>query len=342
MQNLDVVVAWVDGSDTALQRKHRKYQTEAHASDAVSDTRFACSHEIYYNIASILKYAAFCRHIFIVTDQQRPAFLQEFVDQGLCSKDKIRLVDHREIFAGHEQHIPTFNSLTIESMLWKIPGLSEFFIYLNDDFFFNSESRVEDFFIANKIVTHGHWQSEFWLKAKLKYRQWLHRAIGKPIQPKNTISQMLGASTLGFDRFFNVHHQPYSMDREIFKEYVVNHPMVLEGQIQHRFRSVEQFNPVSLMTHLKIQRREAVLMPDIPLAYLKNSRGMSRFMQALQREDVKYGCIQSLDQLPPPMAARVQQAMQEKFNGYLPRSVLAQRRQDPFYECRRLSHQSEY
>ena len=83
MQNLDIVIAWVDGNDVELKRKRHKYLTGEDASDAVSDTRFASNDEIYYNIASILKYVPFCRHIFIVTDNQQPEFLNEFVAQGL-------------------------------------------------------------------------------------------------------------------------------------------------------------------------------------------------------------------------------------------------------------------
>lgn len=33
-----------------------------------------------------------------MTDNQRPEFIDEFAAQGLCSADKIRVVDHREIF----------------------------------------------------------------------------------------------------------------------------------------------------------------------------------------------------------------------------------------------------
>ena len=142
-QQIDIVIAWVDGNDLELKKKRHKYLTGEDASDAVSDTRFASNNEIYYNIASILKYVPFCRNIFVVTDNQRPEFIDEFTAQGLCTADKIRVVDHREIFRGYEQHLPTFNTRSIESMLWNIEGLSDYFIYLNDDFFFNSTAQPE-------------------------------------------------------------------------------------------------------------------------------------------------------------------------------------------------------
>ena len=82
MQNIDIVIAWVDGNDLELKKKRHKYLTGEDASDAVSATRFASNNEIYYNIASILKYVPFCRNIYVVADSQRPEFIDEFAAQG--------------------------------------------------------------------------------------------------------------------------------------------------------------------------------------------------------------------------------------------------------------------
>lgn len=322
MQQIDIVIAWVDGNDLELKRKRHKYLTGEDASDAVSDTRFASDNEIYYNIASILKYVPFCRNIFVVTDNQRPEFIDEFAAQGLCSADKIRVVDHREIFKGYEQHLPTFNTRSIESMLWNIEGLSDYFIYLNDDFFFNSTAQVDDFLNGESLVIYGHWQSSFVLKTKLKYRQFLQRQFGKPIQPKHMIAQMLGADILGFKKFFEIHHYPHIVDRHALKDYLLAHPPLLETQIKYKFRSVEQLNPISLMNHLKIQKQQAELKPDIELAYLKNEDSLGSFVSALTNPAIKYGCIQSLDQLNPAEAKQVSDAMQQKLAGYLPNSIL--------------------
>lgn len=322
-QQIDIVIAWVDGNDLELKKKRHKYLTGEDASDAVSDTRFASNNEIYYNIASILKYVPFCRNIFVVTDNQRPEFIDEFTAQGLCTADKIRVVDHREIFKGYEQHLPTFNTRSIESMLWNIEGLSDYFIYLNDDFFFNSTAQVEHFLNGESLVIYGHWQSSFALKTKLKYRQFLQRQFGKPIQPKHMIAQMLGADILGFKKFFEIHHYPHIVDRHALKDYLLAHPQLLETQIKYKFRSVEQLNPISLMNHITIQKQQAELKPDIELAYLKNEGSVDSFISALDNPVIKYGCIQSLDQLNPAEAKQVSEAMQQKLAGYLPNSILA-------------------
>ena len=322
MQNIDIVIAWVDGNDLELKKKRHKYLTGEDASDAVSATRFASNNEIYYNIASILKYVPFCRHIYVVADSQRPEFIDEFAAQGLCAADKIRVVDHQEIFRGFEEYLPTFNTRSIESMLWNIEGLSDYFIYLNDDFFFNAPAQVEDFLKAENLVIYGHWQNSFILKAKLKYRQLMSRQFGKPIQPKHMIAQMLGADVLGFNKFFEIHHYPHIVDRHALKEYLLEHPQLLETQIKFKFRSVEQLNPISLMNHIKIQKQQAELKPDLELAYLKNQDSLNSFIQALHNPDIKYGCIQSLDQLDSDAAKKISTAMQEKLAGYLPHSIL--------------------
>ena len=322
MQNIDIVIAWVDGNDLELKKKRHKYLTGDDASDAVSATRFASNNEIYYNIASILKYVPFCRHIYVVADSQRPEFIDEFAAQGLCTADKIRVVDHQEIFRGFEEHLPTFNTRSIESMLWNIEGLSEYFIYLNDDFFFNAPAQVEDFLKTDSLVIYGHWQNSFALKVKLKYRQLMSRQFGKPIQPKHMIAQMLGADVLGFKKFFEIHHYPHIVDRHALKDYLLEHPQLLETQIKFKFRSVEQLNPISLMNHIKIQKQQAELKPDLELAYLKNQDSLNSFIAALHNPEIKYGCIQSLDQLDSDAVQKISTAMQEKLAGYLPHSVL--------------------
>lgn len=324
MQSFDIVIAWVDGNGIELKRKRQKYLAGNDAPNAISETRFADNHEIYFNIASILKYVPFCRHILLVTDKQEPEFLREFAAQGLCAKDKIRVVDHQEIFAGYEEYLPTFNSLSIESMLWNIKGLSDYFVYLNDDFFFNSPAKIEDFFRDEKIVTHGHWKSCFPVLAKWKIRQFIENIFSRPHQSKHTVSQMLGAKILGLHHFFKIHHHPHSVDGKLLGNFLQNNIDLLKHQIQYKFRSVEQFNPVSLITHLKIKSNEAVLEPDIELAYLKNNKGVDGFLSAIAQSDIKYGCIQSMDALSNGNELKIKKAMREKFREYLPCSVLSQ------------------
>lgn len=51
-----------------------------------------------------------------------------------------------------KQYLPLFNSCAIEVNFNKIPGLSEHFVYFNDDMFINKPTKEEDFFKGGKPV----------------------------------------------------------------------------------------------------------------------------------------------------------------------------------------------
>ncbi|WP_312532971.1 Stealth CR1 domain-containing protein [Acinetobacter variabilis] len=321
-QPLDIVIAWVDGNDVELQQKRLSYigqnqvKTEA--------TRFASNNEIYYNIASILKYVPYVRHIYVVTDQQKPLWLDEFEQQGLAKKDQIKIIDHQVLFSGYRQYLPTFNSLSIEMMLWNIPDISPYFLYLNDDFFFNAPSTVEDFIIDDQVKIYGHWQSSKTLKMKFKWRDWLNKTLKKTPKAKYTIAQMLSADVVGLDRYFEIHHRPHVLVQQVLSTFFKEHPQLLIEQISPRFRSFYQLLPVGLSNHLCIQNQHAILLPDVQIAYLKNAEGIEAFKQALQQADIPYGCVQSLDQFTAQQTQQVMDALNAKFKDYLPLSLLGQ------------------
>ena len=321
-KTLDVVIAWVDGADPILKQKRERYKSgKTVASDAITATRFASDDEIYYNVASIIKYVPFCRHIYIVTDQQQPAFIDEFAKQNICSVDKIRIVDHKEIFSGYEEFLPTFNTRSIESMIWNIKELSDYFIYMNDDFFFNQPVTIDDFLDGDNLIIHGQWRKSAAVNAKLNFRKSRFKLFGTPIQPRHTVAQMLSAKIIGMDQFFEIHHYPHIVDRNILKTHLLSHPQLLTEQIKYKFRDVAQVNPITLMNHLKIQKDEAKLKLNTSINYLKNDSSVEKFIIDLEDKTIKYGCIQSLDLLEPDLQKRVSQAMKYKLGAYLPTSV---------------------
>ena len=321
MEKIDFVIAWVDGNDVKHRLKRQQFQSTNIVKGSAEETRFASNDEIYFSIASILKYVPYFGTIYIITDEQQPAHIHDFFEQGLCAPEQIKIIDHRTIFAGHEQYLPTFNSLSIETMLWNIPGLSKYFIYLNDDFFFNASSELDDFLVGDQIKVYGHWENNSLIKAKFNLRKGLNKYFGKPLQPKYTIAQMLSAELCGFNKYYEIHHRPHILDRDLLQKYFQKYPTTLAQQINHRFRSAFQFLPVGLNNHLKIREEETILCNDINIAYLKNEASVSTFLSDLNNPAVKFGCIQSLDQFDPKEAEKVSFALIAKFKNYLPLSI---------------------
>ena len=129
---IDVVYTWVDGSDPAwLERKARALAENAWITgvngQAANNSRFASRDELRYSMRALHYYAPWVRRIFLVTDDQVPAWLD-------TEHPQVTVVSHQEVF-GDTGRLPTFNSQAIESRLHRIDGLAEHFLYLNDDVF---------------------------------------------------------------------------------------------------------------------------------------------------------------------------------------------------------------
>lgn len=140
---IDLVYTWVDGNDPSWQADILQYQ------QALSDNPLATERsahaacyksrdELLYSLRSVALYAGFINRIHIVTAGQVPDWLN-------TDHPNINLVFHQDIFCDRSV-LPTFNANAIESQLQHIPGLSEHFLYLNDDVFFGRQASPGDYF----------------------------------------------------------------------------------------------------------------------------------------------------------------------------------------------------
>ena len=86
---------------------------------------------------SVDKYMPWIRTIYVVTNGQVPSWLD-------LKNPRVKIVTHEEIF-DDPVHLPTFNSNAIELHLHQIKGISDKFLYLNDDFLIGKEVSKADF-----------------------------------------------------------------------------------------------------------------------------------------------------------------------------------------------------
>lgn len=108
----------------------------------VSASRFEDNEELRYSLRSVERHAPWVRHIFIVTNGQIPSWLN-------LDNPRVSVVTHRDVFLNHS-HLPTFSSPAIETHIHRIPGLSQKFIYLNDDVMFGKDVWPDDFYTHSK------------------------------------------------------------------------------------------------------------------------------------------------------------------------------------------------
>lgn len=148
---VDIVYTWVNGDDPQWQRRKSEAQGildhESVNETAVNASRFNNRDELKYSLRSLEMYAPWVNHIFLVTDQQVPEWLN-------AEHPGITVVDHRDIFTDTSA-LPVFNSHAIESQLHHIPGLSEQYVYMNDDIVFLRPTEASLFF-------HGNGQAKFY------------------------------------------------------------------------------------------------------------------------------------------------------------------------------------
>ena len=143
--SIDVVFTWVDNTDKAWQKKYEQYKSNSRNAGlgqyATDSARFDNHNELFYSVKAVKRYLPWVRNIYIITDNQVPTWLNKV--KG------VTVIDHTEII--DLQYLPTFNSHVIEAFLYRIPNLSEDFIYFNDDVFVARELPKEHFFSANNI-----------------------------------------------------------------------------------------------------------------------------------------------------------------------------------------------
>ncbi|MEU8586874.1 stealth conserved region 3 domain-containing protein [Streptomyces sp. NPDC048664] len=143
---VDVVYTWVDDTDPAWRERRDTAKKAAGILDEASeaadsgDVRFRNRDELRFSLRSLAMYAPWVRDIYLVTDDQTPHWLD-------TTQPGIKVVSHRDIFRD-PSWLPTFNSHAIESQLHRIEGLSEHFLYFNDDVFLGRPVTPQAFFTA--------------------------------------------------------------------------------------------------------------------------------------------------------------------------------------------------
>ena len=241
---VDVVYTWVDSDDPEWQEllaRHTEMPIdEASSSDdqseepdqgkVVDTDRFLCRDELKYSLRSLLKFAPWVRHVYVLTNCKPPPWFDE-------SNERVRWVYHEEIIDA--EHLPTFSSHAIEASVHLIPGLSEHFLYFNDDLFVVKPVEKSDFFLPNGIpkirpepygMVHGELDPEHpdYINAARNVQALLKEAFGKTATKLHT-------------------HSPQSMRLSIVRACEATFPDAYRQTRSNRFRSITDISPTSFM-----------------------------------------------------------------------------------------------
>ncbi len=136
-EKIDFVITWVDGNDPRWQEDRNHYAALEHREIDNNNARFRDWDTLRYWFRGVEKFAPWVNKVFFVTYGHLPEWLN-------TNHPKLVVVKHED-FIPH-QYLPTFSSNVIEFYFNKIKGLSEKFVYFNDDTALLDYVKPERFF----------------------------------------------------------------------------------------------------------------------------------------------------------------------------------------------------
>lgn len=259
---IDFVVTWVDGSDPVWQKKKNRFLGLPDV-----DTQGMNSEKAYrewgtfkYWFRGIEKFAPWVNHVYLVTDHQIPEWLGK--------NSKLTVVDHTDFLK--KGNLPVFSANPIETNLFRIPGLSEHFVFFNDDMYLTAPVKPTDFFsndglpvynsaispivpqrfgTANFQVNDMEIVTSYFSRDEiLKNGHFLNLRQGFKLVLKTMLYQR-SKFVCGFYET----HLPYALRKSTFKEVWEKEKSILEETSKSRFREKSDVN-VWLFKYWEIAR----------------------------------------------------------------------------------------
>ena len=228
---VDAVYTWVNSEDPGWRALLAPFRELT----PLDRDRFGQSDELRYSMRSLALFAPWIRRIYIVSNCARPDWLLETA--------RVAWVDHSEIIPGDT--LPTFNSHAIETFLHRIEGLSEQFLYLNDDVMFSAIAHKEDFFsgagtsiarlnpygsILNTLSLFERGVAADWQRAAVNSAQILQKRFG--VLPTRMHC-----------------HAPFALRRDVYRQMEYEFPEAFKTTRSARFRQVTDVSFTSFFYH---------------------------------------------------------------------------------------------
>ena len=228
----DVVYLWLDPSDKLWQHS---YQSFGYMFDPA---RFISSNELELSLITASAMLQNVRNVFIVMCDTNRLFPLEFLPQSFVKK--IKVIYHSEIIDA--KYLPLFSANALESNIWKIPGLSEYFLYMNDDMFPTRpfDLKRSNVWTQNKesmLIVPSALRSEFCS------REYMHqKAFPEPhwimyVNTVNVFHERYGYCV----PFVSIAHYPYFLSKTLLNVTVQIFPEYFDQLERNRLRSYAPF-----------------------------------------------------------------------------------------------------
>lgn len=324
-EGIDFVITWVDGSDKAWREEKARYDTTSGTDD--NEERYRDWELLKYWFRGVEKYAPWVRKIHFITWGHLPAWLN-------TEHEKLHVVRHEDYIPG--KYLPVFNSNLIEIYMHKIEGLSENFVYFNDDFLLIRDTKPEDFFKAGKpcdmlafqpvvanplnpVMSHLYLNNSLVLckhfnkRENVKAHPGNYFKIGYP--PLYFCYNMLELAFPLYTGFYTV-HGPSPFCKATFEEIWEKEGEALEAMSANRFRSNTDLTPYLFREWQKLSNNFKPTNVLKDFAYFNIAKDNQKLFNTIKKQKKKIICIN--DANIGSEFERVKQELQETFMQILP------------------------
>ena len=165
-QPIDLVIPYVNNNDLVWRKNYIDFCSKNRLQEKIVEmlgSRYGGLTFIYDQLKLANKNMPWINKIYLLLSNKEQVIHSLLPPNVVC-------VYHNEFIPG--QFLPTFNSTTIEMFLWNIKGLSEKFIYANDDMLPTGALKPSDFFCGDKIKIS--WREDIWTKNSNVYGYQCH------------------------------------------------------------------------------------------------------------------------------------------------------------------------
>lgn len=302
---IDVVYTWVDGGDTAWLRRRAATMGEQPTwhSESASAARFAQRDELRYSLRSIHAFAPWVRDIYIVTDRQTPRWLN-------TNSSEVRVVDHLDVFADTDG-LPVYNSHAIETQIHHLSGLSNNFLYFNDDMFLGAP--IEPGSLVSAVGLPGiRFSASRVPIAEIA-------ALDTPVDSALRNVRRLIERDFGRTVFSTSSHIPYSLRVDILYEMEDRYRGEWNRTARSRVRSREDVSPLSSFFQYYAWFTGRAFLAGIRHSYLNlaSDRVAQRLERLLSAGDFQAICLNDSDARVDEEPA-LQAMLGAFFGGYYP------------------------
>jgi len=242
--DIDFVIPWVDGSDPEWLKEFARYHTADKYIDA-SPSRYRDWDYLRYWFRAVERFAPWVRRVHFITWGHLPQWLN-------IGYPNLNVVRHED-FIPHE-YLPVFSSHPIELLMHHIKGLSERFVYFNDDMFLGRPVTPDRFFrcglpcdtarlgaIAAGSISHIIMNNVEIINCRHDKKKAIKRHPGKWFNRRYSAIDMFKTLTLmPWDFFpgFKDPHMPQPFLRSTFEKLWTEEKEKLFGTLSRRFRSL--------------------------------------------------------------------------------------------------------